>query len=226
MTATDPAVTSPGRVALWQEYGDLPFEPLLVNSAAAADARRVFSERGFVTLGPPALDPELHGALVRESRRQRAVSAWDLVGDDDPGVMAQDTVRAQLGPVARELLASSAMRGLLATVTGRLVIPGWSATCLTFYDREGQFLGKHRDKVDACHFAVLYYLEASWPGLQPGPGVQLHVERFEDDPEPYRITARRNRMTIIHGSRLTHYRPRLGQAEVVTLIAGCYAVVE
>lgn len=215
------------RADLWRDVpGGLPFEPVLAVGEQIPALAREFAARGFVVLGPPALDPAVHDALVEESRAQRRVSAWDLAGDGTAGSMAQDNVRAQLGPLARQLMASAALRGFIGAVTGRLVIPGWSATCLTFYDQPGQYIGKHRDKVDACHYALLLYLEAEWPGDVPGPGVQLHIERVDDDPDPVRITARRNRLALVHGSRLTHYRPPLAAGEAVSLVAGCFAVVD
>lgn len=219
--------TSSLRRELWGRFpSGLPFEPVLAAGGQIDQLAAEFDDRGFVVLGPAALDPTVHDALVAESRVQRKVSAWDLVGDGAAGTMAQDNVRAQLGPLARQLMASAALRGFIGAVTGRLVIPGWSATCLTFYDQPGQYIGKHRDKVDACHIALLLYLGASWPGDEPGPGVQLHVERFDDDPTPYRITARGNRLVLLHGSRFTHYRPALAPGESVSLVAGCFALAE
>lgn len=215
------------RAELWRRHDQgLPFEPLLTGPDTVVALRRDFAHQGFAVFGPEAIDPDLHERLVIESKLQRGVSAWDLVGDGSAGSMSQDNTRAQLGPLARFLIASSAMRGFLWAVTGHPVIPGWSATCLTFYDQVGQYLGHHRDKVDACHVAVLFYLEAVWPGQHAGPGMQLHIERFDEDPTPYRITARPNRIVVLHGSRLTHYRPPLASGEAVTLIAGCYALAD
>jgi hypothetical protein len=217
--------TTAARAERWRANpSGLPFEPVLLQPAGVAALRAAFARDGFAVLGPPAIEPELHDALVAESVQQRRVAAWELRGAG-PAELDQDNVRAHLGPLARQLVASSALRGLLSAVTGHVVIPGWSATCLTFYDRPGQHLGRHRDKRDGCQYAVLIYLDAAWPGDTPGPGLQLHVERYDGDPAPTRITARRNRIVVLHGARLAHYRPPLGADESAALVAACYAVV-
>jgi hypothetical protein len=209
------------------EPSGLPYEPFLPTGDDVHRLRETFAETGVAIIGPPALDPGLHEAIVAEARVERAVSAWTLHGQRGvPGSLAQDTVRAQLGPLARELAAAGATRALLHTLTGRTVVPGWSATCLTFYDRAGMHLGAHRDKEDACQYAILLYLEAEWPpGSEAGPGLQLHIMDPTDEHVAMRVTARPNRAIVLHGARLTHFRPALDEGERLSMLNACYSVV-
>lgn len=209
------------------EATGFPYEPLLVSGAQVAALSQKFADEGAVVIGPPALEPAVHAALAAEARTQRRVAAWDLSSNwGEPGEVPQDTVRAHLGPYAREFVAAGATRALLQAVTGHVVIPGWSATCLTFYDRAGMHLGPHRDKEDACQYALLVYLESGWPvGSEPSAGLQLHIRDADDEGVALRVTAHANRVIVLHGARLTHFRPPLADGESMTMLNGCYAVV-
>jgi hypothetical protein len=189
--------------------------------------RETFRRTGVAVIGPPALDPGVHAAIAAEARVERTVSSWELHGENGVlGELPQDTIRAQLGPIARELAAAGATRALLHNLTGRTVVPGWSATCLTFYDRPGMHLGAHRDKEDACQYAILLYLDVDWPpGCEAGPGLQLHVMDAADEAVALRVTARPNRVIVLHGARLTHFRPALGAGERLSMLNACYSVV-
>jgi hypothetical protein len=88
------------------------------------------------------------------------------------------------------------------------------------------YIGAHRDKEDACQYALLLYLDARWPrGRSPGLGLQLHVRDPDDLRVAVRVTARPNRVILLHGARLTHYRPPLAHGETVAMLSACYAVV-
>jgi hypothetical protein len=217
-----------GRARRWQdEPSGLPYEPFQLTGVQVRRAAEVFRSRGVVVLGPDVLDPWLFADLARECRAQRRIAAWTLGGPDGRASVDQDTVRAHLGPLARELCAAGATRALLHAVTGDAVLPGWSATCLTFYDRAGQYLTAHRDKIDACHHAFLLYLDVRWTeGAQPGPGLALHVCAPDSDEVMLRVTAAPNRLVVLHGSRLTHFRPPLAEGEAVSLIAGCFSLAD
>lgn len=200
----------------------LAYDPLLVDADHVAELRADFASRGVAVVGPPALRSDVHAALASEAEVQRTHAAWDLIGDGDNDTLPQDNVRAHLGPVARELVASGAARALLQRVTGRVVVPGWSATCLTFYDAPGSYLGRHTDKPRACGLAFLLYLSASWSEAGAGPGVQLHVEAEQG---LLRVTCHPNRLIVLDGTRLPHYRPPTRDDEQIALLAGCYEVV-
>ena len=204
-----------------------PYEPFLLTGEDAHRLRERFAETGVAVIGPPALSPDVHSALAAEARLERANSAWELHGERGvPGSLAQDTVRAQLGAQAREFAAAGATRALLQALTGHTVVPGWSATCLTFYDRPGMHLGAHRDKEDACQYAILLYLEVEWPSQrEAGPGLQLHIMEPDDEAVALRVTARPNRAIVLHGARLTHFRPPLVEGERLSMLNACYAVV-
>lgn len=203
-----------------------PFEPFLLDADQAAEATERYRARGVVVLGEPALTPAIFAAIRQECAEQRVTANWALVGDGQQGAVDQDTVRAHLGPVVRTLMAAGATRALLRQITGEHLIPGWSATCLTYYDQPGQRLGRHRDKVDACRHAMLIYVHARWPaGQPPGPGLKLHVLDPVTTAVRVTVTAVPNRIVLLHGSQLEHYRPALQAGEEVGLIAGCYAPV-
>jgi hypothetical protein len=215
------------RTARWAaSWSGFPYEPYLLTAADVHRAASIFARRGVVVLGPPALEGDLFEALVAESREQRSSAAWDLRGDGD-GSIAQDTARAHLGPLGRELCAAGATRALIQAVTGDAVVPGWSATCLTYYDRPGQYLGAHRDKHDACYHAFLVYLEAAWPpDSPPGSGLALHVcEPGSDHAVMLRVQSVPNRIVLLHGSELMHFRPPLADGESVGLLAGCFSAL-
>lgn len=221
MTVTD-------RAGLWRAGTEgLPYEPYLLSGNQVGQSREVFRRRGAVVLGPAALHPTIFEGLVQESKDQRRHHAWELSGDGSAGV-SQDTVRAHLGPLARELCAAGSTRALIQAVTGHQVMPGWSASCLTYYDQPGQFLGAHRDKVDACFFAFLVYLEVEWPpDREPGPGLSLHIcGPREDDVVQLTVLSRPNRIVLMQGSALTHFRPALFEGERVGLLAGCFESLE
>lgn len=226
MSTSTPDARTLARAERWlAEPSGLPYEPFLASGSDVHRAADVFRRLGSVVLGPPVLDRGLFDDLVADSRRQRSSAAWDLRGE--PGALPQDTVRAHLGPLARQLCAAGATRALMQAVTGDAVLPSWSASCLTYYDTPGQFLGAHRDKLEACHHAFLLYLESSWPaGLEPGPGVALHICAPDSDEVTRRVTALPNRLVILHGSRLTHFRPPLAVGEMVGLLAGCFALLD
>ena len=204
-----------------------PYEPFQCSSAEVRDLAAQFRRHAYAVLGPPALSPDLHEELLREATVERRASSWVLQGERGrAGVLPQDNVRAQLGTRARELAAAGATRALLAAVTGHTLTPGWSATCLTFYEQAGQYIGAHRDKDDVCKYALLLYMDARWPRSRPpGPGLQLHIRDHDDQAVAARITARPNRAIILHGARLTHFRPPLGPRESLVMLNACYAVV-
>jgi hypothetical protein len=79
---------------------------------------------------------------------------------------------------------------------------------------------------DACQYALLLYIEAGWPkGSEPSPGLQLHIRDHADEDVALRVTAHANRIIVLHGARLTHFRPPLEEGESLAMLNGCYAVV-
>lgn len=203
-----------------------PFEPFLLDAEQAAEAADSYRTGGVVVLTEPALHPDVFDAISAECSEQRATANWNLTGDGNNGAVDQDTVRAHLGPLARTFMAAGATRALLRQITGEQLIPGWSATCLTYYDRPGQRLGRHRDKADACRHALLVYVHSKWPeGHPPGPGLKLHILDPETANLRLTVTAVPNRIVLLHGSKLEHFRPALSEGEEIGLIAGCYSKI-
>lgn len=202
----------------------LPYEPFLVTAREVADLRAAYARGGVAVIGPPALDPRAHRMLIDEASEQRRVASWKLVGDPEPGKIHQDNTRGHVGPAGRELLAAGATGALLKAVTGHALAPGWSATCLTFYDEPGKHMGLHTDKPDACFAGLLLYLDARWPeGGPPSAGMQLHI--YDDDRGStlkLRVTARPNRAVIFFGSQLAHCRPPIAAGESLVMLNGCF----
>ena len=196
----------------------------IVAPTAAAAPANDFVRRGTAVLGPPFLAPAFHAALVTEAKVQIANAGWNLTGQRAAGEIQQDSRRAYLGPLARTFLASAEVRSLLAATTGRNLQPSWSATCYTQYVGPGQHMGEHCDKHDACAIAMLTYLEASWIGPTPSPGLQLYV--FGGDNAATGVvavvTTHGNRAVILNGARQAHLRPPLAVGESLLMLAGCF----
>lgn len=187
--------------------------------------KRQFTDSGVAVLGPPALPDDLWSGLYTEARQQLVTASWSLTGCHSQGEIDQDNRRAHLGPIAREYLTSPAIRRLLLTLTGERLDPSWSATCYTYYHGPGQRMGEHCDKADACAFALLTWLQASWPvGRRPGPGLQLMVYQGDNSATGLsaRVTTRSNRVAVINGAHQAHCRPALATGESLTMLAGCF----
>lgn len=219
-------VTPHGTSAQFDIRG-LPYEPYLLTAEMVAGLRHDFARRGIAVFGPPALNLDIYEAVAVEAAEQRKAAAWPLSGGGERGKIQEQTMRGHLGPGARELMAAGATRALIKAVTGRTVQPGWSASCFTYYDEPGKYLGSHCDKEDACAVAMLSCVDARWPaGQDPGPGLQLRVYR---DRTPHdlqlKVTSLPNRIVIFAGSVLAHERPAVAKGESVTTLCGCYEVV-
>ena len=187
---------------------------------------REFAEWGAAVIGPPALSPSLHAALLDEAKVQIPVAGWNLTGTRARGQIQQDSRRAHLGPVAQWFLASTEVAALLHTTTGRTLAPSWSATCYTQYIGPGQHMGEHCDKHDACAIALLIYLRAIWTGREPSHGLRLFVFRGDnaDTGIASIVTTHTNRAVILNGAQQAHLRPALAPGESLTMLAGCFRV--
>lgn len=199
---------------------------LLWHRDDAATLARGFAARGVAVLGPAAIAAPCFDRLCREAAQQRQAAAWTLSGTRAAGEIEQHNVRGLLGPEARRLLAAPDTADFLAAVTGLRLMPEWSASCYTYYDQPGATMGEHCDKADACHVAMLIYLQASWPDAErgPGPGLALRIHAGDNLATPLvaEVTARRNRVLVLYGSRQAHWRPALAEGEAVVAIAGCF----
>jgi hypothetical protein len=197
---------------------------LVLTSADLKHARERFAARGVVVVGPPAISATLFDALAAETRRQRATSAWDLVGTARADRVDQVTVRAELGPLARALVAADSTATTLRGITGVRLRPSWTATCMTYYEQPGQFLGEHTDKQRDCQFAMLVYVHVSHSSVGTSHGTGLHVRLANPPGGTLVVTAAANRVVLLHGSRLAHWRSPLAPGESVSLLAGCFAI--
>jgi len=201
------------------------FSPFSIDAGIVTRLREDFRQRGVAVLLEPALDAHLWRDLCHEAQVQRGQGAWRLLSQNNVFEINQNNMRGHLGPFARGLLHGSSTLSLLRSVTKRNLEPSWSASCYTYYDEPGSYMGEHCDKFDACRVAFLFYLQSCWPvGASPGPGLGLHV--FEGDTSRSallaRVTARPNRALILNGAKQAHLRPPLAPGESLIMLAGCF----
>lgn len=199
--------------------------PFCVGQTALAHLRASFVQRGVAVLTEPALKPDSWRELCEEARQQRSESAWHLFAQKNPTEISQDNMRGYLGPAARKLLSSPSTQSLLSAVTNFSLTPSWSASCFTYYDVPGSYMGEHCDKYNECRIAMLIYLEAHWSEKRaPGPGMRLYI--FEGDssrtPLAASVTSYPNRIVIINGANQAHVRPPMAEGERLFMLAGCF----
>jgi hypothetical protein len=202
-------------------------DPFCVDQTTLAHLRESFAQRGVAVLTEPALKTDWWRKLCEEARGQRLKAAWHLLSERNAGEISQNNMRGHLGPNARGLLASSRTRSLLHAVTTRRLKPSWSASCYTYYDKAGSYMGEHCDKYEACRIAMLVYLEAQWPeGRSPGHGLRLYVFKSDSSQAPLAasVTAHPNRVVILDGASQAHVRPPLAEGESILMLAGCFQV--
>lgn len=202
------------------------FSPFLVAHADVERLHADFATVGAAVLGPLAVEEQLLAGIAREAQEQRRSSAWRLPSAGHESVANQVTVRAQLGPLTRQLMAAGATRSLIQAVTGRLVLPDWGTSCFTYYDEPGSWLGFHCDNPISCTVAFLFYIEAAWPGTEPGEGLQLHVcSRSTPEDVILRVTGHPGRLILLNGAEQAHGRPPLDDGESLVLLSGCYRTI-
>jgi|ERR1700752_2603508 len=199
--------------------------PFRVDQPKLAQLRTSFVQRGVAVLTEPALEPDCWRELCDEARQQRSKEAWHLFAEKNTREISQDNMRGFLGPAARALLSSSSTQSLLYAVTNISLAPSWSASCFTYYDVPGSYMGEHCDKYNECRIAMLIYLEAQWPEKRgPGPGLGLYI--FEGDssrtPLAASVTSYPNRIVILNGANQAHVRPPMAGGERLFMLAGCF----
>lgn len=199
--------------------------PFRVDQTTLAHLRASFVHRGVAVLAEPALKPACWRELCDEARQQRSENAWHLLSQKNPTEISQDNMRGYLGPAARKLLSSSSTQSLLYAVTNISLAPSWSASCFTYYDVPGSYMGEHCDKYIECRIAMLIYLEAQWSEERgPGPGIRLYI--FEGDssrtPLAASVTSYPNRIVILDGANQAHVRPPMAEGERLFMLAGCF----
>ena len=94
---------------------------------------------------------------------------------------------------------------------------------MTYYEQPGQFLGEHTDKHRDCQYAMLVYSHVSHSSSSVGHGTGLHVRQMEPPGGILVVMAAANRILLLNGSRLAHWRPPLVPGESVSLLAVCFA---
>ena len=132
---------------------------------------------------------------------------------------------AELGDFARSFLNSASVAGLLQSVFGQSLKLSEQASCYTYYG-PGSFIGRHRDRPDACAATLIVYLEAISPKPQsPNSGLVLRVfeESSSHEAEP-RLTILTRSGTLVagRGSQFWHERPTLQPGERVVALTACF----
>jgi hypothetical protein len=198
--------------------------PFVIDDAGLEQARQQFSRFGLAVFGPAALSRETLRRLRAEAGRQRHAASWALRYGDGRSRVPESNLRGHFGPVARRFLKQDSVARLMRKVTGQAVAPSWSASCYTWYDVPGAWLGRHCDKQEACSLTMLVGLESEWPaGSEPPPGNQLWIyDSFEPKPPLFRVTTLTNRIAILDGKRWPHERQPVQNGQRVSVLCACF----
>jgi Tfp pilus assembly protein PilF len=188
--------------------GILDASPALRDAIAAA---------GFAPLGPPALADALFEALRAEAAAQRS-SGW---GKPLGAAVDHDAWRANLGPKGFAYATAPETLALIGSAVGEPVSFSGEASCYTYYETAGSFLGRHCDRLESCAYTLILYLEAEVPPAQaPSAGMTLLVH---GEP-PTSIATLPNRLVLGRGAQVWHERPPLASGERVVALTACYTV--
>jgi len=202
--------------------------PFVIDDAGLAQGRDQFSRFGFAVLGPAALTNEVIQQLRAEAVKQRHGGAWPLRYGDGRSKVPEANMRGHFGPAAQGFLRRDSVPRLMRTITGHAVSPSWSASCYTWYDVPGAWLGRHCDKRDACFLTMLVGLESEWPTVSgPPAGNQLWIyDSFEARRPTFRVTTLVNRITILDGKRWPHERQPVQEGQYVSVLCACFLAAE
>ncbi len=182
---------------------------------ASPELRDAIAAIGFAPLGPPALPHALFEALRAEAARQQP-SGWSKPSGD---AIDHEAWRANLGPAGLAYATAPETLALIADAMGEPVAFSGEASCYTYYETAGSFLGRHRDRLESCTYTLILYLEAEAPAAQaPSAGLTLRVY---GDP-PTSIATLPNRLVLGRGSQVWHERPPLAPGERVVALTACY----
>jgi hypothetical protein len=193
-----------------------------VDRSTAKRAAAIFRARACVAIGPPVLHAELF-AIIRAETSARRASAWQCAHAPGNVSPPQRNHRGELGRTTAALLQHEQMARLIRAVTGCKTVLSTEASCTTFYDAAGDFLGNHRDRPDACEVtALLYTVAESSP--DDDAGLYLHANIPGIPHQPLFIRARENRMIILRGSAVTHGRPPISRGTRLQLVAACFSI--
>ena len=198
---------------------------LLLDADARARLREGLEQAGFVSFGPPALDPQQFQALCEDARRQQP-GGW---GQPSRPSIAHRVWRADLGENSRSFLDGDAVRGLLEALVGEPVVLSAAGTCFTYYQGPGDYMDTHLDRAIDCTYTFIVYLEADWPGFRP-PGEGMALQVWNRGPLPqdgvppdHRLPSRANTIAVGRGSQVPHRRPPLAKGERLVALTACYA---
>ncbi len=202
--------------------------PFVIDEAGLEQGQDQFSRFGFAVLGPAALTNEAIQQLRAEAAKQRNAASWPLRYGDARSQVPEANVRGHFGPSARGFLSGDSVLRLMQTITGQAVSPSWSASCYTWYDIPGAWLGRHLDKQDACFLTMLVGLESHWPAdSTPPPGNQLWIyDSFLASRPLFRITTLVNRITILDGKRWPHERRPVQEGQHASVLCACFRAAE
>lgn len=193
----------------------------LSDAAPATDAMRAELARYAFTCLYDGVDGGALNALRLEAAAQRA-SAWSRTSG---AASPYQAMRAELGDAARAFLQSPELGGLLADLLDEPFTLSASASCYTYYEKPGDFLGLHRDRALDCAATVIVYVDArsSSPDASDS-GLNVHIYAAADASQPpiATIPTRTGALVIGRGSSAWHERPPLKPGESVTALTACF----
>jgi len=187
--------------------------------------RQDINNNGFALLEAPALKSDWFDNLNKEIGQQMSES-WDK---PKQGMDAERVQRANLGPVAQQLLTDNETLDFMFEVFGEEFEPSFAATCYTYYDDKDYYLGKHLDRESSCTVTLIVYLVCSWPeNTLPSSGLSLEVfgQNASEGAAPTVIPTRSNSIVLGRGSRFPHQRPKLQQGERLYALTACFKPIE
>jgi len=194
---------------------------LNVDADQTAEIARFVEAHGF-SLTPGAVLPDaLFAALKAEAAAQRGGGWSETTREASP----YRACRAEPGETARAFLSHPDTLAFLERIFGEPMLPAFEASCFTYYENEGDFLARHKDRSVACAATLIVYLDViSGEAGRDAPGLQLHVFGREDtvDEPAVILGSAENAIAVGRGSRVWHERPPLGPGEAVTALTACF----
>lgn len=178
------------------------------------------------------------GALI-DGLSQETLAALQAEADATLGNMVEAESAANLkyrarmgslGPIAKAVLNSEEMTGLLTRVFGGHFAISDHISCYTHY-ASSDHLGAHLDKpAKDCAVTILIYVRAASPApnaADTGLVLRVYGETEDTIGSPrLSIPTAEGTVALGHGSRFWHERPALQPGENVVAITGCYRSVD
>lgn len=195
-------------------------DPTLFERTRSAALLSLLENDGFVFI-PDSIPL----SLLRELKDECLDARNSSLRAEGQGELQYRSSLAPLGMKGRELLENAASSEILEPLFGRKFSCSWNASCYTYYEA-GDFLAAHLDGVENCEVTLLFYLDATTPGNDPGES-GLHLTLYRQD-EGGAVVPRKTIATTAggimlgFGSRVLHGRRRLEEGEHIFMLTACF----